>query len=455
MAANGYATVWRWHFYAGLFTAPFLLILSITGAIYLFNDELNDWIYPQLRFAPSGDTIQPAGDLVASVREQYPDTTVTRIDMPVEPGRSAMVFVTPEQGEPFRVFVDPGNGAVLGDFIYARTLVGFADRMHGSLLLGEGGDAVVELAASWALILIATGLYLWWPRGRGGGFRFNRRRRGRARWRELHRLTGVYAAVLIVFLIITGLPWASFWGDRVLTPVSNALGLGYPPQLRHHGGDSGKTLLDTLGEAPWALQQAPLPTVPAAHDHHHHHGPAAALDTSTAAINRVHRALAANGLPLAYRLSIPTEAGDPYSAYTYPARPQGQRTLHFDSDGQVLVNTGFAEYGAIAKAVEYGVALHMGNYFGRANQLIMLLACIAIVALVITGLVMWWRRRPAGGIGAPAAPPVRARTLVLLLAALLTLLPLAGLSLLLVLTAEALWRRLTPRPPAPPGVGPR
>ena len=406
MAAGRFAMLRRWHFYLGLCTAPFLLILSITGAIYLFNDELNDWIYPQLRFAPSGDTVRPAGDLVASVRAHYPGATVTRIDMPVAEGRSAEVFVTPARGDPLRVFVDPGDGAILGDYIYTHTLVGFADRMHGSLLLGEGGDALVELAAVCALVMIATGLYLWWPRGRGGlraGFLFFRQRRGRARWREVHRLTGVYAAVLIVFLILTGLPWAGVLGERVLTPVSNALGLGYPPQLRHHGGDSGKTLLDTLGEAPWALQQAPLPTVPAAHDHHHHHGPVAAPDTSAAAINRVHGALVAAGLPLAYRLSIPTEAGDPYSAYTYPARPEGQRTLHFNSDGEVLVDTGFDDYGAIAKTVEYGVALHMGNYFGRANQIVMLLACLAIIALILTGLTLWLRRPP--GVRPPGVGP--------------------------------------------------
>ncbi|HBY49330.1 MAG TPA: PepSY domain-containing protein, partial [Alcanivorax sp.] len=102
-AATGYATAWRWHFYAGLFTAPFLLMLAVTGAIYLFNDELNDRLYPQLRFAPGGDRILPAGDLVAAVRDHYPDATVTRIDMPVTPGRTAMAFVTPAAGgEPFR-----------------------------------------------------------------------------------------------------------------------------------------------------------------------------------------------------------------------------------------------------------------------------------------------------------------------------------------------------------------
>ncbi|WOD29816.1 PepSY domain-containing protein [Alloalcanivorax xenomutans] len=438
MARNGYATVWRWHFYAGLFTAPFLLILAITGALYLFNDELNDLIYPQLRFAPSGDAVLPAGDLVAAVREAYPRDTVTRIDMPVNPGRTAMVFVTPEQGESLRVFVDPGDGTILGDVIYAHTLVGFADVMHGSLLLGRGGDALVELAASWALVLVITGLHLWWPRGRRSrAFTFGRRTRGRKRWREIHRLVGVYTAVMIVFLIITGLPWASFWGDRVLSPVSNALGLGYPPQLRHHGGGEAsaepvKTMVDTLGNAPWALQQAPLP-----HVHHHHGEHGGELDTSTAAINRVHDILAGQGLPYGYRLSIPADAGDPYSAYTYPDRPQGQRTLHVDSGGhRLLVNVGFDDYGAIAKAVELGVALHMGNYFGRANQIVMLLTCVAIVALVITGVVMWWRRRPAGGLGAPDSPPIRKRYWLAITLTLLALLPLAGLSLLLVLALE-------------------
>ncbi len=447
--ATGYATAWRWHLYAGLFTAPFLLMLAITGGLYLFNDELNDWIYPELRFAPSGDTIQPAGDLVAAVRARYPDATVTRIDMPVAPGRTAMAFVTPSQGEPFRAFVDPGDATVLGDLIYTRTLVGFADRLHGSLLLGEGGDALVELAASWALVLVISGLYLWWPRGhrRGGALRFDRRAGGRRRWREVHRLVGAYTAVMIVFLIVTGLPWASFWGDRVLSPVSNALGLGYPPELRHHGDGGGKTLLDTLGDAPWALLQAPLPNTGAGPDPHAHHHGGAATDTRPAAINRVHRALAERGLAYGYRLSLPAGAGEPYSAYTYPARPQGQRTLHLDGEGALLLEVAFDDYGAVAKAVEYGVALHLGNYFGRANQIVMLLTCVAIVVLVTTGVVMWWRRRPPGGFGAPPGrgagrAPLPRRYLLALLITLLALLPLAGASLAVILAVDALWRRV-------------
>ncbi len=39
-----YRAVWRWHFYAGLVCIPFLIVLSITGAIYLFRPQVEAWI---------------------------------------------------------------------------------------------------------------------------------------------------------------------------------------------------------------------------------------------------------------------------------------------------------------------------------------------------------------------------------------------------------------------------
>ena len=40
-----YRAVWRWHFYAGLLCLPFLVLLSTTGAIYLFKDEINATLF--------------------------------------------------------------------------------------------------------------------------------------------------------------------------------------------------------------------------------------------------------------------------------------------------------------------------------------------------------------------------------------------------------------------------
>lgn len=35
-------TLWRWHFFAGLFCLPFVAFLSLTGTVYLFKPQIDD-----------------------------------------------------------------------------------------------------------------------------------------------------------------------------------------------------------------------------------------------------------------------------------------------------------------------------------------------------------------------------------------------------------------------------
>ncbi len=35
-----YTTAWRWHFYAGLYVAPFLIMLAVTGLLMLWSAVL-------------------------------------------------------------------------------------------------------------------------------------------------------------------------------------------------------------------------------------------------------------------------------------------------------------------------------------------------------------------------------------------------------------------------------
>ena len=441
--ASTYRALWRWHFYAGLIVAPFLLILAMTGAIYLFNDELNVALNPELyRVAPHEHVASPA-QMVTAALTAHPGTA-TRIDLPAAPDRSAIVFITPRAGEPVRVAVDPGNARVLGAFIYSRTLVGFADITHGSLMLGKFGEVVVELAACWALVLIATGLYLWWPGGRRGlaGIVYPRlRARGRLFWRDLHATTGVWAMALIAFLLLTGLPWAVVQGD-VLQRSTAALGIGYPAAHRNYSVPASATMKATLGEAPWTMEGAPMPAS-AAHAVPGHVGhDMAGGSTDRAAITGLDRVAATlardHELVGGYRLFLPTSPTGVYTAYSYPDRPQGQRTLYFNRyDGHLIREVGYADYGAAAKAIELGVQLHMGNYLGLANQLVMLGTCIAIVVLVVSGAMMWWRRRPTGRIAAPprvAEARIAGAVVILLVASVM--MPLLGLSVLAVFLVD-------------------
>ena len=58
-ARNRYAAVWRWHFYAGLYTAPFLVVLALTGLMMLFGDELERWQFPELTRTEGASDVVP------------------------------------------------------------------------------------------------------------------------------------------------------------------------------------------------------------------------------------------------------------------------------------------------------------------------------------------------------------------------------------------------------------
>ncbi len=85
------------------------------------------------------------------------------------------------------------------------------------------------------------------------------------------------------------------------------------------------------------------------------------------------------------------------------ADPAQQRTVFLDQySGKVLASYGWPQYGLLSKLVEEGIALHQGERFGLPNLLVALGTCLAVIGMAVSGVVMWWRRRPTGkGLGAP------------------------------------------------------
>jgi uncharacterized iron-regulated membrane protein len=107
-----------------------------------------------------------------------------------------------------RVFVNPATLQVLGVVRENDRFMKVIFYLHGELLLGSGGSMLVELAASWTILMLVTGLYLWWPRsGRLGGTLYPRLRQGkRIFWRDLHAVTGVWISTFALLLLLSGLP---------------------------------------------------------------------------------------------------------------------------------------------------------------------------------------------------------------------------------------------------------
>lgn len=200
---------------------------------------------------------------------------------------------------------------------------------------------------------------------------------------------------------------------------------------------------------PWAVEQLPMPQSAASeHNNHSGHGDADSLtfqDDIAAGtpvdLNFVIALAQAEGAPPGFSVTLPEGETSVYTVSAFPNDPTQEVTMHIDQySGKVLADVRWKDYGLVPKVVEMGTAIHMGKYFGLANQLLMLIAALIVVLLSITGAVMWWQRRPqeSGLIGAPAMPPHMQnwQTPLAIVAILGLAFPLVGLSLVVVLLLD-------------------
>ena len=157
-----YNTIWRWHFYAGLFCIPLVLVLAITGGIYLFKPQVEavlDQPYSQLAItgAPQTAVAQVNAALTA-----VPNTPLNAYQLP-ETSQAAVQVLVGQKKDLMRVYVHPQTLQILNIEREDDKLMHVMHELHGNLLVGDWGSYVIELAASWAIVMLISGLYLWWP----------------------------------------------------------------------------------------------------------------------------------------------------------------------------------------------------------------------------------------------------------------------------------------------------
>lgn len=432
-----YRAVWRWHFYAGLFVLPFVAWLAVTGAVYLYQKPIDRWVHHDLKVvdATARTPTLPSAQITAvqavAAGDVFRYTTPERADGSVEIG------VLGHHGQRTVYYVDPGTARVLGHLPDTGTFSGVVRRLHSLDLLGRYASALIEVAAGWAILLVLTGVYLWWPRGqRGGVVTVRGQPRQRVFWRDLHAVTGVWVGLVLLFLALTGMPWSGVWGKQV-NAWANGHDGGYPAGVRVNVPLSQQRLADSTRPA-WSLTHAHLPTSTAPDAHAAHGGSAhgnLAPQPGALGIDALMQRVAALGLAPGYSVSLPRGATGVYTASVYPEAVAQQRVVHLDQySGAVLLDMGYPDYGALGRGLEWGINVHLGQEYGTANRLLLALACAAILLLCVSGAVMWWKRRPADGLGVPPLPH-QGRTVASVFALLCiggVLFPLTGVSLLVV-----------------------
>ena len=443
--------VWRWHFFAGLMVIPFAVILAITGAIYLFKPQFDAAVEARInaRAAPLVGETLPADALVEAGLAAYPGGKFAKLTLPSDAADPTVEIDIRGEAGPRTLWVDRTTGEVLHDTSTPGRFMNFIKRIHGTLLGGDQGSLVVEIMASWMIILIITGVYLWWPRGvpawRVFAPKFGEGPGGRETWRKVHGMAGAWIGGLVLAILFFGLPWTQVWGDG-FNKVKDLAGLKAPGQEWFVTLESGNPMADH-----------------SMHDMHAgmDHGTGSELwdqgkgeaeigVQSASAGGSTIRALSLEEVLLAAkpeRYAPPVEVQPPrgengvWTIRSLAASRPDRVTVHHDRwTGDEIMRIEFTDHNPVDRFMALGVAFHEGALFGWLNQLVGVIATLGVILLSVTGGIMWWRRRPKGRLGTPPMPGDKriAAGVIVVIAVLCVFLPMAGVTLIAALLADAL-----------------
>jgi uncharacterized iron-regulated membrane protein len=380
------ALMLRLHFYAGVLVAPFLIVAALTGLAYTITPQLDSIIYNrELRVAQVGQTARPVAEQVAAARAAHPDGVLSSVALGEGDATTQVVFSRPELGErQHTVYVDPYTAEVTGTlttwFGYTPVKTWFDD-LHRNLHLGVVGRHYSEVAASWLWIIALGGLALWWRRHRDARAKARRlllpdlsARKGVRRTRGWHAATGVWLAVGLLFLSVTGLTWSRYAGANFSEGL-DALN-AHSPEL--------STSLISGGQ-------------PADGGGHHDGGVAAQpAPVDPAAIDGVVRVARDNGLTGPVEIVLPADASSAWTVEQvddlWPVHKD--RAAVDPGAGTVVARSDFADWPLLAKLSSLGISAHMARLFGPANQILLAALALGLVCVIVWGYRMWWQRRP-------------------------------------------------------------
>jgi uncharacterized iron-regulated membrane protein len=345
------------HLVAALAAGVFLAVLGLTGAIMAFEPELDHLLHrPLWHVAPEGATrtLAELGDAASKTQDgQRP----TGFLLSTEPDLSYQILFRGRS-----VFVDQYRGTVLGERASGPDFLSRVHQLHLRLLIqneSDSGKTVAKWAAVAMVLLLSSGMYLWWPTKR---VRVRSSRGTRRWWFDLHNTVGVWSFVFTATATVTGLaigfdehfvPW-------IYAATRSAPAVMYTRPPRFTIAPSGSPI-----------------------------GPDRAVAIARAALP--------GASPISLQIPPPNGVYAISARYPEDLTPGGRSRIYVDQySGAVLAAEGSRTAPAGSRVITLNRALHTGDVFGMPSKIVMSIASLALVMQLISGVVMWVRKPDAG-----------------------------------------------------------
>jgi uncharacterized iron-regulated membrane protein len=379
------------HLWLGLASGIVVLIVSLTGAIYVFEKEIRSVTEPWRHVEPVG-TLLPPSKLADFAKPTLDTMKATGVTYNARGEAAEVISYNRKAGLYVQVFMNPYTGKVInvakldrkgssGKFDFFR----FVLNGHRALWLPYPiGRPIVGSSILIFVVMLISGLVLWWP------LKWTKSTREKSfsiKWKasfkrvnyDLHNVLGFYSVLLLFIISFTGLVWSYQWFSKSVYWLTS----GGKPLLEHRN-----PLSDTTANASFSL----------------------------ASIDKVWKQQIAADRAEAVFVSIPQRKADVIEVISYlrPGTFYKTNVRHYDqyslkelkADGPFEGK--YAEATVADKLRRMNYDIHIGAVLGIPGKIIALFAALISASLPITGFYIWWGKKNKSKKKKTSAQPVSA-----------------------------------------------
>jgi uncharacterized iron-regulated membrane protein len=230
------------HLAAGLVAGSVVFIMSVTGVLLMYEHQIVDWADRGYRFAPpQGAARLPATELVARTVAARPDTPPSSVTLAADPEAPAVVGL----GRGRNLYLNPYTGEVLGEGSprvrgFFRAVTDWHRWLAADDEKRDAGKAITGASNLAFLVLVVSGIFLWWPRRWGwpqvkSVVLFRGGLVGKARDFNWHNVIGLWMWLPLFLIVLTGVLISYPWAGNLLYRMT-----GEEPPARQGGPGGGE-----------------------------------------------------------------------------------------------------------------------------------------------------------------------------------------------------------------------
>ncbi|MGE8556009.1 MAG: PepSY-associated TM helix domain-containing protein [Chryseobacterium jejuense] len=376
------------HLWFGLSVGVIVFIVSLTGTLYVFKDEIQNILRKDVIYVKHEASAQKPIPLTIlqekvslELNEKYP---INSVEVSLDKGKSYrfLYYEKSKKGWNYfqqvlinkQAYVNQYTGEILAVYDEKYDVFNILKYIHWGLLLNsEWGPYVVGIPTVLFIIMLITGIILWWPKNknaRKGRFWFNWEnvKNWKRKNYDLHNVLGFYTSFIALIMSVTGIYFAYPY-------VKNTFNLalsGYWEQPKEKQIKSPDSLMAKRSDLfdITALQTEKL------------YAGASSYRISLNGKNKKGKEL--KNLPI--------------TIYGQEGRFSERSILTFDRySGKLLTNKPHQQLSNAEKYANANYDIHTGSYFGLFGKIIWFIAGLICTSLPVTGFLIWWGKRKKQG----------------------------------------------------------